>query len=208
MRKMLFGAVLLISCLVGVQSAHAEYFGLINGRAGDLRDMPNISIDGGFMTGDYGASSYDLIGVRLNYRVIPGLLAYADLGKSDISRFYDGTNIGFGVFYQLQDLIPGLDVALKGSYHKVDLGGFAYSEDLDAFSFELITSSKEPIAANGLSWYANAGLHRLGSSRVGTATELGIGAGMFLPLGPGEVFFGADFIDEILFGAGFRFHIR
>lgn len=208
MRKMLFGAVLLISGLVGVQNAHAEYFGLLNGRGGDLRDMPDISIDGGYITGDYGASSYDLIGARLNYRVIPGLIAYADLGKSDISRFYDGTAFGFGIFYQLQDLIPSLDVAIKGSYHKLDLGGFGYSEDLNSLSVELVISGKEPIMANGLAWYANTGLHRLGSSRVSTATELGIGAGMLLPLGPGELFFGADFIDEIQFGIGFRFHIR
>ena len=208
MRKLLLSAVLLMSSLLCVQSAHAEYFGMLNGRGGDLRNLSDFSIEAGFVTGDYGNSSYDLIGARLNYRIIPGLIAYADLGKTDVSRFYDGNSIGFGAFYQLQNLIPNLDVSIKGSYHKLDLSGFGYSEDLDALSFELVISGKEPITPNGLAWYANTGIHRLGSSRVSTSTEPGIGAGMLLPLGPGEVFFGADFIDEILFGAGFRFNIR
>lgn len=190
-------------------STHAEVFGLLNGRSANLSTMPDLSVEGGFVTGDFGRGTYDHIGFRVNYRIMPGLVLYADLGQSESGYRYtfgsssaDGTAFGLGAYYQLRDLIPNFDASIKGSFHKVggDLDG-------DAISIELLISPVEPLTEAGLNWYANAGIHRFGGDIV-SGTDPGIGGGITMPLGPGELIAGADFIDDISFGIGFRYAIK
>lgn len=178
----------------------AEPYALVNGRSANLSTMSDLTIEGGFVTGDYGVFNYDHFGLRVNYRLVPGLIAFVDLGRTETGYFFgsaDGTSLGLGAFYQLRDLIPFADSSAKVSFHKV-------SGDIDesTFSVELLISGLEPLTDSGLNWYANTGIHRAGS------TDLGLGGGIFMPLGPGELFVGADHIDDITFGVGFRYSIR
>jgi len=213
MRKYLTIALFLTTSFLLAPVAQAEYFGMVNGRGGDLRSMSDLSIEAGFVTGDFGPSSYDLLGMRVNYRIIPGLLIYGDLGRSDVSSFYDGNALGFGMYYQLQNLIPGLHSSIRGGIHRAELSGvvsgFEFRQDLEVISAEFLISGQKPITESGLGWYANAGISRLDNLRSrGSDVEPSLGGGMFLPVGGlGEVFFGADYINEITIGGGFRFSI-
>lgn len=199
MRRLL--PLLVTVFLVTVQTtASAEPYALINGRSANLSTQSDLSIEGGFVTGDYGIVNYDHFGMRINYRIVPGLIAFADLGRTETGYFFgsaDGTSLGLGVFYQLRDLISFADSSAKVSFHKI-------SGDIDetTFSVELLISGLEPLTDSGLNWYANTGIHRADS------TDLGLGGGIFMPLGPGELFVGADHIDDITFGVGFRYSIR
>lgn len=38
--------------------------------------------------------------------------------------------------------------------------------------------------------------------------ELHLGAGVYLPMGPGELYGGADLIDEFIFSVGYRYPIN
>ncbi len=212
MQKNCLKAVIFAAMLVCAQCAQAEYFGLMNGRTADLRDMSDMSVDVGIMNGDFFDADYDLIGARFNYRLVPGLIGYAGLGLTDIDQF-DGTSIGFGIYYQLQDLIASLDSSIKASYHTLDVSRSGFRDvDLSGISVELLVSGKEPISDNGLSWYASAGIHRLSRKTSGfsgdTDTEPGFGGGILLPVGPGTVFAGLEHIDEVVLGVGFRFDIN
>ena len=80
---------------------------------------------------------------------------------------------------------------------------------------EALISGREPIADNGLMWYANIGLHRLTADVGGafgggsdTDNEFGFGGGVILPMGVGEVYAGADLIDELQFGVGYRYFLQ
>lgn len=185
--------------------ATAEVYGLMNGRSANLSTLDDLSVEGGFITGDQRFGNYDHFGARVNYRLVPGLMIYGDLGISEYGfRFggsSDGAAFGLGVFYQLRDLFSFADSSAKVSYHKV--GG---DIDQNAIVVELLISGLDPITDSGLNWYANTGIHRFSGN--GSDTELGIGGGVFMPLGPGEIYAGADFIDEIIFGLGFRYSIR
>jgi len=213
MRNKICMIFVLCSSVLFAPIAQAEFFGLLNGRSGDLRTMPDISIDAGYITGDYGIRGYDMLGARVNYRFVPGMIGYVDFGKSDVGLL-DGTTLGVGLYYQLQNLIPGVHSSIKGSIHRASLSGtfstfFRIDQDIDIISAEFLVGGMQPLMDNGLAWYANAGIHRLDSVGFGGSdTEPGVGAGITLPVGPGVAYFGADFIDEMMFGGGFRFKIR
>ncbi len=202
MRKLILTATLL---LVFIAPAHAEYFGLPNGRSALLSTTPDLSIEAGLGSGDLGAADYDHFGLRVNYRVTPGIIAFADIGTGDIGAF-SGTPFGVGFFYQLQDLISNMDSSLKFSYHDgtFDFGGFDLS--VDVISLELLVSGREALSDSGLKWYANVGFHRISSGQ--TDNELGFGGGVILPVPNGEAYFGLDFIDGTTFGLGYRYFIR
>lgn len=213
MRKYLYAIVLLITSTTLSHLAHAEFLGLPNGRSANLTKMADLSIEGGFVTGDLEGADYDHFGARVNYRVTPGLILFGDVGKSDIGNIVgvdiDATSLGFGVFYQLQDLITNIDATAKAGYHTAEFGGSRIVGDLElnVLAAELLLSGIEPLSSNGLGWYANVGIHRF-SGDFDSDTELGIGGGLTLPVGPGEAYFGLDHVDETTFGFGFRYNVN
>jgi len=203
-------------------SAHAEYLGPVNGRSANPGSLPELSVEGNFATSDF----YQNIGGRVNYRVSPELVVFGDLGLIELGPGFadaDGLGFGFGAYFYLanQQFLSQMDVGVKGSYHfgSVEFDGVAFnpvtgavtssSQDLDVnnISLEALVSGKEALTAGGLMWYANAGIQIAGGDGPGD-TELLIGGGVYMPVGPGEVFGGVDLIDELTLGVGYRYFFQ
>ena len=114
-------AVLFLLATVVPTAAHAEFLGLPNGRAADLGRLPDLSVEAGHVTGDFGDVDYDHPGLRLNYRLSDAVMLFGDLGKSSIGRL-DDTAFGLGAFVDVGALVPWADTVVKGSIHRVDFG--------------------------------------------------------------------------------------
>ena len=195
--------LLLVSTLVFSWLASAGFLNTVNGRSGDLTRLPDLSLEANYNTGDFDNTDYDNLGIRLNYRLSPGIILLGDLGLTEIGDF-DTVTFGFGAYYGLAGIFENIDAALKGAFH---FGDFDEAGDLDVLEFEFLFSGLEPITSNGLIWYANLGLHRLNGDG-GSDTEFGIGGGLVLPVSGGEAYLGIDLIDEFIIGFGYRYFYR
>jgi hypothetical protein len=140
----------------------------------------------------------------------------------------DGNSIGAGVFYRLPNLSNSFvffndkDVAVQASYHTASLDGFGIDIDYSAMGVALLVSPQQVFnPGTGLNWYANVGFTRLAFDIPGinigfgtfgggsdSSMELQIGGGIYLPMGPGTLYAGADLIDEFIFGVGYRYGIQ
>ncbi len=191
--------------------AQAEYLGLLSGRSANPGALTDLSVELGLVTGDLGPADYQNIAARVNYRIAPEIVIFGDVGTSEFGDS-DGTPFGLGVLYHLskQRISPAIDIAAKASYHRGEYEIGSLEGDLSGLSLEVLISGQEPLSAAGLGWYANTGIHRLRSTLIfdDTDTELGVGAGLILPAGPGEAYAGFDFIDEMSLGIGFRYFVR
>ena len=66
---------------------------------------------------------------------------------------------------------------------------------------------KEAFYSNGIKWYGVLSYNRLSSeTAIGddNETEIGLGADVYMPLGPGEVYVGVENIDEMYVGICYR----
>jgi len=183
-------APLVILPLLAPGSALAEYFGLIHGRSSSGNDI-----------------SY--FGVRFNSRVAPRLVVFGDAGTSEFGNA-DGMAFGLGMTFELTNqriLLPSLDIAFKGAYHVANFNLANQTFNVEGFSIDLLVSG---IATEGVGGYANFGYHHLEFELGGAqrTSELGFGAGLLVPIGPGEAYAGFEFIDEVTLGAGYRYFIQ
>ena len=192
--------------------AHAEIAGMANGRSANTDQQAGLSVEGGANFGDI-----SFLGVRVNYKVTDDIVAFGDVGQTDINGA-DGFTFGGGAYYFFRDiaLLENTDFAVKASIHTGELdrgtytfGGlvFDYGDtNITAVSVEAIVSGDQ-IGASSFGWYANAGIHRIDLDyRVNT--EPGIGAGVFRDLNFGQFYAGFDFIDEISLSAGVRYFVN
>lgn len=210
LKKSLVAAAIILS--LSVTTVQAEYLGLLSGRSANPGSMTDLSVELGFISGDLGDVDYQNIGARVNYRLSPELVVFGDVGISEFGPT-DGTPFGLGAIYFLsnQRISENLDIAGKASYHTGDYDFAGVSSDISGLSLEVLVSGQEPISANGMGWYANAGFHRLSIDfgfRDDSTNEIGLGGGLILPVGPGEAYAGIDFIDEMTFGIGFRYFVQ
>ena len=196
-----------IGLMAASLTAHADFYGTASGRSANPASNPALSIEGFFGTG----SDYQNFGVRVNFNVNERLTIYGDLGRSE--RFFsDGISFGGGAFFYLP-VIDGFDSAVQASIHRASLDGrsrgFFLDRDITTIGGAFLISPKEPLNARGLNWYANAGLTLIDEdSNFGDSTEPTIGGGIYLPLGPGTFYAGADLIDDLIAGVGYRFGLR
>jgi len=194
--------------LLAINTAHAEFFGLLNGRSANPAGLPALTAEGGINFGD----DYQVFGARVNYRVGEEIVVFGDFGLVDVG-ILDGTSFGFGAFYHLanQRFLQNFDVAVKGSYHlgtlDVDFFGSNAEADVSNISFEALVSSQQPISENGMNWYVNGGLNLVDFDFT-DSSEILLGGGVYLPFGPGEAYAGIDIVDELTFGAGFRYFVQ
>lgn len=196
-------------------------------------------------------------GIRLSHRYNADILVFADaiqltqegdeLGSRDD---FDGTVFGVGAMYFKPDLLEGYDAAFSASYHTgeistgrtdVDFPGtnlrienWELNSDVTEIALQLIISSRKPLAANGLQWYAGVGVHRLeidpsvngGVVNVNTPdgsqinlnqaiadsgtseTEFGATAGVVLPTSFGHMYAAAESIDGTILGVGVRYNLK
>jgi len=115
-----------------------------------------------------------------------------DLGRQDYQ------NIAARVNYRLSN-----EMVLFGNF-----GVNTAELDVSVIVLEALISSPTPLVDNGLSWYGNLGIHRLGENPGNNDFEFGFGGGVYLPVGVGEAYFGADIVDEITFGVGYRYFLQ
>jgi len=215
--------VLASSLILTSISAHADWRGTLSGRSANPANSPSLSVEGSFTT----SGDYQNIGARINYDVNEALTIYGDFGQSEFLD--DGTSFGAGVFYYLSNLsgsdgfLSDKDVAVQASYHTSSLDGRGFDIDFSSLGAALLLSPKNAFNPdNGMNWYANAGFTRLafdvpridlgfgfvagGGSE--DSIELQLGGGIYLPMGPGTLYAGADLIDEFIFGVGYRYGIQ
>jgi len=198
---------ILCLCLfaASLSSAYAEYFGLPAGRSAKISDQTDKSAEVGFVTGEIGLNSYQGIGARFNIKMSPNLVVYGDLQQIDIEET-DGQIFGFGFIMGLEGVTQSADLALKASYHTGSTesdGGTEY--DGNTISIEALFSG-DKLGTSDLSWYANIGLHKFDTDYY-DESEIGFGGGVFMPTSFGQFYFGADLIDELIFGLGVRYNL-
>ena len=198
------------SALLAGTAAQAEVFGIMNGRTAGAPEQ-EVSVELALQLDD----DLRYIGVRGNYLLQPDMTVFANISQLsfDDNSDADGFEIGGGAFLHLgeQRVAPSIDLALKpaigiGQVSSGDFDGTIYN-----LSGEVLASSAEAISSAGLNWYANLGLAIFGSSGDfddDTDVEPILGGGITLPAGPGTLYAGIDFIDNIQFGAGFRYGLR
>lgn len=191
-------------------AAMAEPYGLLNGRSADVSRMPDMSVEAGAVLGEIDDLDYEHFGARLNYKVNPTVMAYGDIGQSELENF-DGVTFGLGAFFQIDGILTGNDFGVHASYHKVDLDGEGNREvSGNSIVVEALISGKEPIGANdNMGWNASIGLNRQ-SGEGDTDTELTFSGGIVLQTAAktGEFYASILYVDDLGFGAGYRFFLN
>lgn len=211
--KLAFVAVLLSTSI----SAQADWFGTLSGRSANPANSPQLSVEGSFGT----SSNYQNIGARINYDVNESLTVYGDFGMSEFVG--DGTSFGAGIFYYLPNLSESVgffndkDVAIQGSYHTAGFEEGNIDIDYSALGVAMLISPKTAFNPdNGMNWYANVGFTNLSvdypqatffDASV-SSTELQLGGGIYMPMGPGTLYAGVDLIDEFILGVGYRYGVK
>lgn len=196
-----------VALMAATMAAHADYFGAPSGRSANPANNPKLSVEGSVSDG----SGYRNIGARVSFGVNDKITIYGDFGISDVG-VYDGNSFGGGIFFYLP-IINGFDSAIQGSFHTAALDFFSSELDVTALGATFLISPQTPIASNGLTWYANAGVNvinrdfsrRFFRGSSDNSVEPQIGGGIYLPLGPGTFYAGGDIIDGLIVGAGYRF---
>lgn len=218
--------------------AMSELGGTFTGRTMDPLENQGNSAEISYKKHD----GSDIVG-RISHRYNDQILFYGDYIKvsdeiEDTDIGLDGSGFGAGFFYFLPDVGEDYDVALRASYHKLDIdsdeasiptaqGTFLAKVELGVtlISAELVISPLVPISDNGLKWYAGAGAYRIqtdpkipisdGTGEISgvlekdTNTEFLASVGLVLPTEFGSAYAGADHDDEnTAFGVGLRYQFQ
>ena len=196
----------LFAILAFSMSIQADTLGPLDGRSPDPREMSKMSVEVGYVS----EGDFSTIAGRFNYQLSPLLTLYGDFGLVEVSDNADGNAFGIGARYYLanQRIVPALDLAVRASFHMSSVESGAGSEsDLSEMSFAVHIGGKEAISSSSIKWYSLLSFNRLSVDTAGADEndfEIGIGAGVYMSLGPGEVYVGLENIDEMYFGIGYR----
>jgi hypothetical protein len=187
-------------------TVQADTLGPFDGRSPDPSQMSQMSVEVGYVS----EGDFSNIAGRFNYQYSPLVTLYGDFGLVDIGDNADGNAFGFGVRYYLanQRIMPEWDLAVRASYHTGSIeAGSALDIDLSEMTFAAHFGGKEAFYSNGIKWYGAVSYNRLSSDSAfsdDSETEIGLGAGVYMPLGPGEVYAGVENIDDMYVGIGYR----
>jgi len=189
--------------------ALSETLGLLNGRSADVSRMTDRSVEVGAIFGDVRDGDYEHFGARFNYKVNPTMMAYGDLGNTDVEDA-DGLAFGLGAFFQMDGVLTGNDFAIHGSVHRVKLERDRFEDTVTSITVEALITGKEPIGASGsMFWNSSVGLNRI-SGDGDSDTELTFSGGVVLPNAAqsGEFYAGILYVDDMAFGAGYRHFLK
>ncbi|MFK8074954.1 MAG: hypothetical protein AB8B84_00110 [Granulosicoccus sp.] len=214
MSRLLSRSVVLLTSLFAA-SVNAGTLGLLEGRSAQPDQTGQTSVEVGYLS----EGDFSTIAGRVSYQLSPPVTLYGDFGLIDLGDA-DGSAFGLGVRYHLakQRLLPMLDASVRASYHtgSADFNAFGGNTDTDLaeLSFAVHVGSKEAFLDNGMKWYGVLSYNRT-TSEVSTAVvsidstdaDLGLGGGVYMPFGPGEVYVGVENINELFFGLGYRHFI-
>lgn len=107
--------------------------------------------------------------------------------------------------------ITGLPTGFQNCVAVPVSGGSSGSsgEQIRNIAAELLISgaTSNSLLVEGSSWYANGGIQIL-TGGSDDETYLAFGAGVVLPFTNSEAFAGFDFVDDIHFGAGYRYFVK
>jgi hypothetical protein len=187
-------------------ASQADTLGPLDGRSPDPRQMSEMSVEVGYVS----EGDFSTIAGRLNYQYSALVTLYGDYGLVDIGDNANGNAFGFGARYYLanQRIMPELDLAVRASYHMSSIDVDAGADfDRSEMAFAAHIGGKEAFYSNGIKWYGVLSYNRLSSETAfgdNKDSEIGLGAGVYMPLGPGEVYAGVENIDEMFFGIGYR----
>ncbi len=211
LRQTLVGPVLVAAVALGASlPASADINGFLNGRPSDPGGLPPLSIEVGIQDLGFARS----IGARINFPVGGNITGFANLATIDYDfSDVDGFSVGGGAFIHLpnQRISDAIDIAMKPTLNYFTVEGTFFERDIITAGFEFAVSGKEPIASTSLNWFANAGIAVLindGTGNDDTDFEPIIGGGLYMPLGPGQFYFGAELFDgDFDPGVGYRFFL-
>ena len=100
--------------------AQAELFGLPSGRLADISRQHPVSVEAGFVKGEFAKQDYSQPSVRINYRLAEDLMLFGDAGQSEVGKSAS-TTFGFGALYQVKNVFSFTEsIALKGSVHQFE----------------------------------------------------------------------------------------
>ena len=185
--------------------ASAELLGFALGRSTNVANYSDLSVEGAAQVGDL-----DTLGARATCRLNERAALYGDLGIADFDYADDGIAFGGGLIYAIPGLLPDLDTALTGSFH------YAAADDIDWNNIALrgVVSGEVPTRDVTLTWYGTVGLDVISwdadidcngyGCGDDSDTEVALGGGVILPVGPGEAYGGLEYIDDMLLAVGYR----
>ena len=201
-------------------AALAEPYGLVNGRTADMSRSPAKSVEVGVGFGELNDVDYEHYGARFNYKFNPGTVAYADLGQSSLDggNEADGLTFGIGGFWQMDGIFAAADFAIHASFHRVDLDfdGFnSASLSGNSIVVEGVFSGKRPVNDAGTIYFnGSLGINRQSLDVSGggsdNETELTFSGGFVLRTqsNSGEIYGSVFFVDDLGFGAGYRYFLN
>lgn len=198
----------LVLAMTGVMvsgHASAEALGFAFGRSANVANYAGLSVEGAAQVGDL-----DTLGARATVKINDRAAVYGDFGIADFDYGDDGLTLGGGLIYSIPGLLPDLDTALTGSFH------YASGDDIDWNNIALrgVVSGDVPTRDVTLTWYGNVGLDVISWDADNLCngngcgddsdTEVALGGGVILPVGPGEAYGGLEYIDDVLLAVGYR----
>jgi len=128
--------------------------------------------------------------------MITGTLSSVD-GDGD-----DGTLLGISGHRVMDGIVENYDFAVFLSYSRLSA-----DDSVSLFDLGAVISSREAFGANkNLYWYANVFLAR--ATGNGSENDFGLGGGIVMPSTSGEFYVGADLIDDLVFGIGYRHFLK
>jgi len=207
----ILAAFLGAATLLSAVPASAEIGGVLNGRSANPANLPTRSIDVGLHEADFARE----FGARFNLGINETITGFGNASiVTSGPRGSEGFSFGGGAFIYLpnQRILEAVDIAIKPSINYLTTeGNFGYDLNRLDLAAEALVSGKNPIGNTQLNWYANAGLVvqiNDGSRNSSTDFDPLVGGGLYMPLGNGQLFFGADVLDGNLdFGVGYRFFL-
>jgi hypothetical protein len=203
---MLAGAIALVASL----PASADINGFLNGRSADPSVSPQRSVEVGVQDLGFARS----LGVRFNFSMGSNVTGFANIASIDYDfSDVDGFSFGGGAFIFLpnQRISSAVDIGMKPTLNYFTVEGRFFERDIITAGFEFLVSGKEPIASTPLNWFANAGLTvqvNDGTGNDDTDIDPILGGGLYMSLGAGQLYFGAELSGgDFDPGVGYRFFL-
>ena len=184
--------------------AGADVLGGLDGRSVDPASLPTLSAEVSWVADD----DVSVLGFRLNYKLDAVKVGFLTAGLTEFDDSgADGYLLGAGLYYHLsrQRLSDAVDLALKPSVGYQSAEGNGAEVDGFVAALELVASGRR---AHPVDWYANVGVEYayIDTNNAGDDGDVDglIGAGVYAPVGPGQIYTGVDYSGEFGLGAGYR----
>lgn len=195
-------------CALAPHAARADALGGLDGRSVDPATLPTLSAEISWVADN----DVSVLGIRTNYALDATKVGFLTAGLTEFDESgAEGYLVGAGLYLHLarQRVSTSVDLALKPSlgYQSAEGNG----AEIDGFvaALELVISGRHAKPGSWpVNWYANIGTEYsyIDTNNRGNDGDVDglIGAGVFAPVGPGQIYTGFDYSGEFGVGAGYR----